>query len=149
MRDLPFLRRTSVAMAILIGGAAAGETPDALWMTRPVPGYVVSLSVQAQPPSGSKGDARHAGDLPHRLRIEIGPGGSQDAIEVYGLSLYVAEDGYSGTTIGTQRSTSKRQVQYEASAILRPATSYRILLRFDPPDGSRTREALFDYRHHH
>lgn len=118
-------------------------------MTQPVPGFLVSLSVQAQPPAGAKGRERHAGDLPHRLRLEISPEQPPDTVEVSGLSLYIAEEGYAGTTLAPLRSGLARKVQYEASAVLRPATNYRILVRFDPPDGSRTREALFIYRHHH
>ncbi len=136
-------------VALSSGAAESDEVPDAYWMTQPVPGFLVSLSVQAQPPVGAKGRERHAGDLPHRLRIEISPDQPPDTAEVSGLSLYIAEEGYVGSTVAPQRSGLVRKVQYEANAVLRPAMNYRILVRFDPPDGSRAREALFIYRHHH
>ena len=145
MRTLAFL------LLGFLTAAAPGEErrTDAMWLTRPVPGYRVSLSVEAQPPAAGAGRASHAGDVPHRLRFRIARRSEQGALEVAGLSVYIAEEGYAGDPLPVTRSATAAQPEYEALAVLQPGTAYRVVLRFDPPDGTPAREAIFDYRHHH
>lgn len=143
--------RIPVFLALMsLAGLVAGEKQSgALWLTKRVPGYVVSLSVEPQATPQGKGYPSHAGGIAHRLRIRIGARSRQDAVEVDGLALHLAEEGYAGAQLPVTRLPSAPQVEYEAPAVLRSGTNYRIVLRFRPADGTRIREATFDYRHHH
>ena len=129
-------------------GAPLGQ--GAPWLVKPVHGYRIALVVESVfAPAQPGADPRHARALEHRLRVSVREDATGRAAPLLTVAADVAESGYSGTTIPLAPVGSGDEGLYEGRIRLRTETPHRILILATPAGGGRTREAQFEYRHHH
>jgi hypothetical protein len=142
-------RRGLLALAFSVAAFAA-NSEGAAWVWRSVPDYRVGLAVQSVHESAPPGtDPRHAETLEFRLAVSIREEASRQPASGATVSTDVAEAGYTGEAIPLSRTRSAEGGLYEGRVRLKTNAPYRILVRVTPAGGGRTREAQFDYKHHH
>jgi len=129
-------------------GAPLGQ--GAPWVVKSVHGYRIALVVESVFAPAQPGvDPRHARALEHRLRVSVREEATGRRAPIATVTADVAESGYLGTTIPLTPVGSGDEGLYEGRIRLRTETAHRILIHATPAGGGRTREAQFEYRHHH
>ncbi len=143
-------RQFGVAWLALYAATSIAQSPDTLWIERPVPGYRVSLAVEsvanAETPEAYR---THASPAEHRLTVVIRSDATGRSVQLARASVDVAEKGYGGASVALSEGPAGERGLYQALVPLAIATDYRILVHATPAGESRTLEAEFQYRHHH
>ncbi|HXV77715.1 MAG TPA: hypothetical protein VD788_15480 [Candidatus Polarisedimenticolaceae bacterium] len=141
-----------MAIAVLASAATVMTTrsagAEAQWMWRDVHEYRVALAVESVHDPAAD-DPRHAPAFDHRFTVIVSASGDRAPVEVESVSLDVAVRSYSGTVLPLARASGEGKSVFEGNVRMARGQTYRILVHFRPAGSPMTREAQYEYRHHH
>jgi len=143
------MRSIVATSALIVLVTTAAHAQDVPTVVKRVHGVRFSLTVESIHEAATPGaDPRHARVFDHRLRVAILDDETGIAVRVAAVTADVAEWGYTGSTIKLNSVGPAERGLYEGRMRLTTGPPYRILIR-STPEGGRTLEAQFEYRHHH